>query len=223
MQTTVKTGALQVALSAICASLAVYMTLANLVFPFPILPYLRFEVAEIPVLVAFFAMGPIMGLSTSVIYWAVLNVFGEWVPIGPAMKLAAIAPTILGLWLGTYSADKLLHRRTESLASKTLAIASGIVFRVIVTTLLNIVVLVYLMPSFLDFATGCLSATLGLNPSSEVSALFWTLVFTALFNVIHFFISLIPSYAIVKSLKLAGIPGLRDIWAYRSNTPDRAR
>jgi len=221
MQDKVKTSTIQISLSAICASLAVYMTLAHLVFPFPILPYLRFELAEIPVLVAFFTLGPFMGLTSSMIYWAVLNAFGEWVPIGPAMKLAALAPTIMGLWLGMYLADKILHKQADSLTSIVLSIVLGILFRVITTTLLNFVVLWYLFPSFIEIAASSLKATLGLDLSSEVAKLIWILMFTSLFNVIHFFISFVSSYGIVKSLELTGIPGLKALWIFKLNKPDR--
>lgn len=202
-------------MAAIFASLAVFLTLAKLVFPFPILPYLTFELAEIPVVVVFLIMGPVPGLTSAVIYWGILNVVGEWVPIGPAMKFLSIGPTLIGLWLGLVLYNRLFKKRNSVTASLGLSITMAIILRVLVTTLLNFVVLWYLFPFFLDLAAGSLKAALGLNISSSAVALGFALVFTAIFNVIHTFLSVLPSYAISKAVAQARIPGLKDIWIDR--------
>lgn len=207
-----RSTSLKIVMPAVFASLAVFMTLANLVFPFPILPYLRFELAEIPVIVVFLIMGPIPGLSSAVVYWGILNVVGEWVPIGPAMKLLSLGPTILGLWAGLLVYNKLIKKRNSVTASLGLSIAMGIIFRVLVTSLLNFVLLWYLFPFFLDLASGSIKAVLGLDISSSVTALAFALLFTALFNIIHTFLSVLPSYAISKTVAQARIPGLKAIW-----------
>ena len=94
MSSQIKSRTLEVVFAAIFAGMAVLLSLTNLVLTYPILPYLRFELAEIPVIVVFLVAGPFPGLMSSVIYWAILNVVGEWIPIGPAMKFLSLAPTI---------------------------------------------------------------------------------------------------------------------------------
>lgn len=153
-----------------------------------------------------------MGLTSSLIYWAVLNFFGEWVPIGPAMKLGALAPMLLGLWFGLYFHHKFLRGRGGAAFYMISSVSFAVISRVIVTSLFNFVILWYLFPDFLDFAAASLSSSLGLVLSSSVEKLLWALLFTAVFNIIHSFISFLPAYAIVKSISLAGIPGVRELW-----------
>lgn len=216
MSIEVKSRSLQIILPAIFASMAVFMTMANLVVPFPILPYLRFELAEIPVIVIFLIMGLIPGLTTTVIYWAILNVVGEWVPIGPAMKFLSLAPTLVGLWIGLAIYHRFLNERRSIAASLGLSISFAIISRVLVTSLLNFVLLWYLFPFFLDIAAGSLTSTLGLIVSSPTAAILLTLLFTAIFNIIHTFLSIIPSYLVVRALAKAKLAGLRKLWIDRT-------
>ena len=212
MSDAVKSRTLNIVLPAIFASLAVFMTLANIVFTFPILPYLRFELAEIPVVIVFLIMGPVPGLTSAGIYWAILNLVGEWVPIGPAMKFLSLAPTLVGLWIGISLYHRFFKGRKFGMATLGLGISFAIIARVIVTSLVNFVLLWYLFPSFLDIAVGSLTATLGLNISSPTAALLLTLLFTAIFNILHTFLSLLPSYMVVKTVAQVKIAGLGDLW-----------
>ena len=211
-----KSRSLQVVLPAIFASIAVFMTMSNLVFPFPILPYLRFELAEIPVIIVFLIMGPIPGLTSTTVYWAILNVVGEWVPIGPTMKFLSLAPTLMGLWVGLVLYHRFLKGRRSIVASLGLSISFAIIFRLLVTSLLNFVLLWYLFPFFLDIAMGSLTSALGLTIPSKTAALLLTLLFTAVFNIIHTFLSIIPSYIVVKAVANARLPGLRGFWIDRT-------
>jgi len=208
----VRSRTLEIVLPAIFASIAVFMTLAGLVFPFPILPYLRFELAEIPVIVVFLIMGPIQGLTSAGLYWAILNVVGEWVPIGPAMKFLSLAPTLVGLWAGTVLYRRFFKERARIITSLGLSILIAIIARVAVTSLMNFVLLWYLFPFFLDLAAGSLSATLGLSLSSQVIILLFTLLFTTIFNIIHTFLSVIPSYMIIKAVARTTIAGFKKLW-----------
>ena len=51
----------------------------------------------------------------------------------------------------------------------------------------------------MSFAKTCLQ-TIGLDAASDFSALLWTLLLTAVFNAIHIFVSVIPSYALIKTI-----------------------
>ena len=203
-----KAKTLNVCLAAVCASLAIYMTIFKLVFAFPIIPYLKFEFAEIPVVVAFFAAGPLWGLASSVIYWIILTMVGEWTPLGPAMKFLAVMPMLVGLWTGYKLHKGFLKGKWGVKGFLALSLPLAAVFRVISTSLLNFVVLWYLFPFFLNIASASIKSTLGLNISSPVTALMWTLLFTATFNILHIPLSIIPSYIVVKAASKAGIAKL---------------
>jgi riboflavin transporter FmnP len=208
MRRGVKAGSLRVCLAAVCAGLAVYMTVYKLVFAFPVLPYLKFEVAEVPVVVAFFSAGPLYGLISAAIYWAVLTLVGEWTPLGPAMKFLAVAPMLLGLWAGSTIHRRLLNGKWGMRGFFALSLPTAIVLRVIVCSLTNFVVLWCLFPFFLDIASASMKATLGIDIPGREAALTWTLIFTAIFNIIHVFLSTIPSYIVAKAASKAGIAKL---------------
>ena len=212
MPSEIRLRTLEIVFAAIFASIAVYMTMAKLVFPFPILSYLRFELAEIPVIIVFLISGPAPSLTSAVIYWAILNFVGEWVPLGPAMKFLSLAPTLLGLWAGLILHHRFLKGRGGKAASLILGISLAIVARVLVTSLLNFVILWYLFPFFLDIASESLKSALGLDIPSSIAALLWSLLFTAIFNVMHTFLSVIPSYAVIRAVALTKMPGLGRLW-----------
>jgi riboflavin transporter FmnP len=208
-------GTFEVVFAALCASLAIFMTFYKVVFAFPILPYLKFELAEIPVVIAFLVAGPFSGLLSSVIYWIILTLVGEWTPIGPAMKFLAVAPTILGLWAG-FALSRRLRKNPGIAMSMSVGIVLAMVARVIVTSLMNLLVLWWLFPFFLDIAANHLKAILGFQADSSYMVLLMTLVFTAVFNIMHLFLSVIPSYyLVVKAFARVKPVGLRKIWVQR--------
>lgn len=205
----------EIVLAALCAGLAIFLTVYKVVFAFPILPYLKFELAEIPVVLAFLVAGPFSGLLSSVIYWIILTMVGEWTPIGPLMKFSAVAPTILGLWAG-FVLSRRIRKNPGILLSMTLGTILAVVARIIVTSLMNFIVLWWLFPSFLDLAAKYLKATIGFQADSPYSILLMTLVFTAVFNIIHSFISIIPSYyLVVKAVVRVKSIGLKKPWFQR--------
>ena len=72
------------------AGLAALLALLPLSFSYPIIPYLKFDIAEIPVVLAFFLLGPEAGLISSIVYWVILLLVGSYTPLGPTMKLSLI-------------------------------------------------------------------------------------------------------------------------------------
>ncbi|MEM2286420.1 MAG: hypothetical protein QXS51_01365 [Thermoproteota archaeon] len=192
----IRYSAFEIALAALCAGLAIFLTIYKVVFAFPILPYLKFELAEIPVIMAFLMAGPSPGLLSSVIYWIVLTMVGEWTPIGPLMKFLAVTPTILGLWAGLVL-SKRLKKNSSVFLSMGLGILMAMAARVIVTSLMNFLVLWWLFPHFLSLAAKYLNATIGFQTDSPYAVLLMTLLFTAVFNILHSFFSIIPSYYLV--------------------------
>ncbi len=183
---------------AICGALAVAIRLLQLKFPFPLVPYLKFEFAEVPILTGFLLYGPIVGIIAAFSYWGILNVVGEFVPIGPAMAFAASISTVIGIWCGLKAFKRIIGSKTALLS---FGLFTGILLRVAVMTIFNYVVIWLLFPFFLDFAAKTVSAVLGINFASQLEALIVILALTALFNVIQVVVIAIPSLAIVKAVK----------------------
>jgi riboflavin transporter FmnP len=93
--------AIKLVASASClASLAALLAALPLSFPYPVIPYLRFDLAEIPVFLALLLLGPWAGMLSSIAYWLILLLVGSFSPLGPAMKFAAVLSTLIGLWAG---------------------------------------------------------------------------------------------------------------------------
>ncbi|MEM3713434.1 MAG: hypothetical protein QXF82_00640 [Nitrososphaeria archaeon] len=183
---------------AIFGTLAVVVRILGIKFPFPPIPYLTFEFAEIPIVLGFLLYGPIVGIVSVFSYWLILNVVGSFVPIGPAMALAASLSTICGIWLGVKAAGKFT-------GSKDLIIffgfAIGSILRVAVMNLFNYIILCILIPSFFDMASKSLSLFLGISFSNQVDALLLIFVFTAIFNVLQTAIIFAPSVPVVRVIE----------------------
>lgn len=113
--------------------------------PAPYAPFLYYQLWEIPIVVAFLAIGPKAGVTVTVINTLILlAVFPGSLPVGPIYNFDAV----LAMLLGIYIPYKVATRKcpTEKLSSflqqhiKLISISAtalGIVFRVIVTTPIN--------------------------------------------------------------------------------------
>jgi riboflavin transporter FmnP len=189
----------------IMAALALLLTVLPVSFPFPPIPYLRFDPAEIPVFTAVLAFGPVVGMLSTFVYYLALLAVGEFTPIGPTLKFLAVAPSFLGF----YFAGKLVSSR-----GPTSVVVSGAVLatvlRVLVTTAANYVVLVVMFPDFLSFATMALSAFTGTKLSPDIQGLFLVLTFTAIFNILHIVFSTVPSFLVIKALNRS--KALQGMW-----------
>jgi len=194
--------------SASClACLAAVLAILPLSFSYPIIPYLKFDFAEIPVFLAFLLMGPEAGFLASAVYWLVLLLVGSFTPLGPTMRFAATGSTLLGLWLGF----KVLKAPRGGLV---LGSVLGCILRVLTMSLFNYVVLIYLFPEFLDLAAASVSAFLGISFSSKISAFMTVAFFTAIFNILHVPLSIAPAYFMVGSIVNLGrgSPRIGEIW-----------
>jgi riboflavin transporter FmnP len=192
-----------ISLSAVFSALAVMLTMTNLTIPFPLLPYLRFDFSEIPVTSAFFLIGPQYALLSSVIYWIVLTIRAGDI-LGPAMKFAAVASMIIGFW----AASK-ITRGEKAQRLRTLVISGlfiGIVLRVVVMSLINYAVLLFIAPFYLDYAAG-LVAALGLPTSTTLQTVFWVLLLTGLYNLLHTILSMVPS-VFISEASIERVPNL---------------
>lgn len=181
------------------ASLAAVLVVLPLSFPFPVIPYLKFDLAEIPVVVAFLMLGTWPGMVSAVTLWVLLNFFGSWAPIGPAMKFASVISTLIGLWVGSGFRNAPIEG-FKTWRRGVLMVTLGILLRVIVMSIFNYIIIWVMFPFFLDIAAKTMSLTTGLTFTSSFNALIWTLIFTAVFNILHTLLSIIPSLAIVKAI-----------------------
>jgi len=182
--------------SAVFAALSVILTfLPTLNFPF--LPYLRFEISEIPVMTGALIYGPIAGIISAFAYWIILNFVGEFQPFGPLMKFLSVIGMIVGAWVGLNLAKK-IGLNSSPACGLGLILTFGALIRIILMSILNYVMIWILMPDFFDMAAKSLGAILGLKFQSNVDALIVIMIFTAIFNLIHTLLSGIPAYSIVK-------------------------
>lgn len=198
--------------SAILGSLAAAITMLRIEIPFPILPYLKFDFAEIVDVFAFLIFGPIVGLVTTTIHWLLLNLYTEWPIIGPLMKYSAVLSMVLGFWGGS-----LLYKKFNGSSVRGLIVVMiifGSLFRVVFMTLANIVVIYFIYGSgFFSYANYLLSK-LGLLLQGDFTILIWILVFTGIYNVVHVFLSTVPAYGALKYVTPVFPVKTSDVWIY---------
>jgi len=190
--------------AAVFAAIAAVLTLAKAAVPFPLIPYLQIDLAELPIMVSFFLFGPLAGIITELVHWLFLNETGSDVPLGPAIKLVAILSTFLGFLLGSAVYPRLGLGRRPAIGL-SLMFGLGALVRIAAMTVVNYVVLVYVGPVFfgvnyMAFAKSTLAATTGWQFSGDTAVLFWVLVFTALYNVINLLVASIPAGLLVSPL-----------------------
>jgi riboflavin transporter FmnP len=192
--------------AAVFAALAAVLTLARASVPFPLIPYLQIDFAELPIMISFFLFGPFAGIMTELVHWLFLNETGSDVPLGPAIKLVAVLSTFLGFWLGSVVYSRLgLGTGKRRALGLSLMFGLGSSLRIAAMTVVNYFVLVYIGPvlfgiNYMAFAKSTLVATTGWQFNADAAVLFWVLVFTALYNVINLLVASIPAGLIVSPL-----------------------
>jgi len=169
-----------IALTSIMASLALVISVARIEVPFPVLTYLKFDLAEIPSVLTLLLAGPGWSyLCAAIHYMGLLSRSGDF--LGPTMKFLAVVSMLAGVGIG----------RGRPLVMLTM----GTLLRVTVTSISNLLVLGFLFPEWLSYAEALLRGV-GFNPAGEWEVMLVTLALTAVFNVLHTLLSLIPSWAI---------------------------
>lgn len=163
--------------------------------PFPFLPYLLFDLAEIIVILSLLLFGPLVAIMLEVMHFIALNFpIGAYPIIGPFMKFLAVSSTILGVYLG-FKIPKSENFDLRLIYAMFLAI----IIRVPVMTLANYLVLTFLFgPAAIDYFFAILSKLTGLTAGTIFEKLFIILIFTAIFNVLHVFLAVLPSYWIAR-------------------------
>ena len=122
-------------LAALVVVLDYTLKFSGLKIPFPWMPTLKFDFTGIPITLSLLMYGLPSALTTSVVaFVAIIARSGDLV--GASMKFAAEFSTVLGLALGFK-----LTGRLAPLLCKASGLSMGILFRVAVMSLANIVVL----------------------------------------------------------------------------------
>lgn len=191
---------------AVFSALAIVLTFSRAEIAYPLLPYLKFDFAEVPVMIALLLGGLFTGLTVEVIHWIGLSLARGWV-LGPLMKFLAVIPMVVGFWFGMR-----IHGRRWAVKSIAMAMLFGIVLRVVVCSVLNVVVLLFVAPEFLQFSEYCLKAA-GINVASTRDALLWTLTLNGIFNVLHVILSAITAIVLFRATAKR-LPGMaKKAWA----------
>jgi len=123
-------------LAAIGAFAAVAIILNRIVvIPAPYLPFLSYEVWEIPIVVAFLAFGVTVAFPAAITNFLILLLFPGVILAGPLYNLIAI----LSMLLGVMFAQKLLELRQGTAFSGRVVLSTllGIAMRVSIMTIVN--------------------------------------------------------------------------------------
>jgi len=158
---------------AIFSGLALLTSLSGLsqIIIYPPVPYLKFDPAEIFDMMAYFIGGFQIALLTSLIHFIGLAILGGDL-IGPSMKFLAVASMITGFHIGVKISNKYIVQ-----------FGLSTFFRVLITSIANIYILLLLAPGFLEMFN--IYNTLFFINLSGLELLIIALILTGVYNVIH--------------------------------------
>ncbi|TMI53890.1 hypothetical protein E6H13_01960 [Candidatus Bathyarchaeota archaeon] len=165
---------------------------------FPILFYLKFDIAEIVDVTAFLIFGPIAGLVTATVHATILTAApGGAGPFGASLKFLSVLSTYGGLILASRLGKHKL------LTTGSIMTVIGVLTRVVIMTLVNYLYLIVLAQvvfgvDYSYFAQLTLSA-IGINLTGT-GFVFYILGLTAIFNAIHAVFSIVVSLVLVNAI-----------------------
>ena len=116
---------------------------------------------------------------------------------------------IIGFWLISKLSNKEKNRSFNAVV--TSGTVFGIIFRVLVMSVFNYVVLTIIAPFWLDYAAGFITV-LSLPTASSLQTVLWVLVLTGIYNLLHTILSVVPS-VVISEASIDRIPNLvSDSW-----------
>jgi len=195
--------------AAVFGSLAALTTIvlpANIQPAFPLLTFLRFDPAELFDVLAFLIFGPIPGLITAIVHWAILAETGTNGILGPTGKFAAVLSTLLGLWLGSMAYRRIAQKSTRTSLALGMMLGFAALARVGLMLVVNYFIFTYIGPvifgiDYLGFSQKSLAAV-GMQFAGPWQVLWAMLLFTSIFNGLHAAFSVIIPYMIFAPLSL---------------------
>lgn len=207
------------------AALTTVMFPARIQPSFPILPFLKFDPAELFSVLAFLIFGPVPAVITATVHWLFLTATGVDTPLGPAVKFASVLSTLLGLWLGSsvYRRLGIKHYRNSVVLFFMLTFA--ILARVLILLVVNYFVFTYIGPvifgiDYLGFSQTTLQDTLHMRFAGPSQVLTAMLLFTSVFNGLHAVFSVTVPFAVITPLS-SKVPQLSSghSWISRLSKP----
>ena len=194
--------------SAVMGALAALTTLmvpARIQPSFPLLPFLKFDPAELFSVLAFLIFGPVPAVITATVHWLFLTATGVDTPLGPAVKFVSVLSTLFGLWLGSlaYRWSGIKQYRNSVVLFFMLSFA--IITRVMVLLVVNYFVFTYIGPvifgiDYLGFSQQTLQGTLHMQFAGPSQVLMAMLLFTSLFNALHAVFSVAVPFIVMTPL-----------------------
>jgi len=198
--------------AAVFGSLAALSTIiipARIQPAFPVLPFLRFDPAEVFSVLAFLIFGPVSAIIAATAHWIFLSLTstGSTGPLGPAVKFASVLSTLLGLWIGSVLYQRVIGAYRHMSAALGTMLVFAIVSRVGLLLIVNYFVFTYIGPAifniqYIAFSQMTLQATLGLQFASPFAVVMAMLIYTSIFNGLHAAFSVIVPYLIFTPLSL---------------------
>ncbi len=188
------------------AALSTVMIPAGIQPSFPILPFLRFDPAELFSVLAFLIFGPIAALIAATVHWIFLTATGS-TPLGPAVKFVAVLSTLVGLWLGSMTYRRFARKFHHMSAALASILGFAVLTRVGLLLPINYFVFTYIGPvifgiDYLGFSQRTLQATLGLQFAGPWQVLTIMLLYTSIFNGLHAAFSVLVPYVIFTPMSL---------------------
>jgi riboflavin transporter FmnP len=176
---------------------------------FPIMPFLRFDPAEVFSVLAFLIFGPTSAVIAATVHWIFLNLTstGSTGPLGPAVKFASVLSTLLGLWLGSMVYQHVIGTSRRMAAALGTMLSSAITGRIGLLLIVNYFVFTYIGPvifniQYIELSQKTLQTTLGLQFASLSAVVMAMLLYTSIFNGLHAAFSVIVPYIIFTPLSL---------------------
>jgi len=188
------------------AALSTVVVPANIQPFFPILPFLRFDPAELFSVLAFLIFGPVAAVIAATSHWIFLTATGTSGPLGPAAKFASVLSTLFGLWLGSRIYQRIGAKVSRMSFALGLMLAFSVLARVCVMFIVNYFIFTYAGPvifgfDYLGFGQKALQLTLGIEYAGSW-LLMAMLLYTSVFNGLHAAFSVIIPYMIFTPLSL---------------------
>ena len=191
------------------AALSTVIVPARIQPAFPILPFLRFDPAEVLVVLAFLIFGPVSAVIAAIVHWIFLTLTatGSTGALGPAVKFVSVLSTLFGLWLGSIVYRRLLGTFRRTWAVLALMLVFAALARVGLLIVVNYWVFTYVGPvifniDYIQFSQVTLQATLGVQFATPWNVLMAMLLYTSVFNALHAAFSVAVPYVIFAPLSL---------------------
>lgn len=170
------------ALIIIFAALTIALNVAGPKIPAPFAPFLFYQLWEIPIVIAFLALGPLSGIIIAAMNTAILTVvFPGPLPLGPVYNLIAVLAMMLGIYIpykiATHGCKindlgNFLRQHIKMLSIS--ATALGIIIRVAVTSVTNYFFIQQSPPVGFSYSHGAALAFLPLSALFNATVALYT-------------------------------------------------